>query len=50
MYGKGRVNYSTLGHVDQNWDDPRVQKMYSEAIQWAMGLVDADATPRPLPK
>jgi type 1 glutamine amidotransferase len=50
MYGKGRVYYSTLGHVDQNWDDPRVQKMYSEAIQWAMGLVDADVTPRPLPK
>jgi len=50
MYGKGRVYYSTLGHVDQNWDDPRVQKMYSEAIQWAMGMVDADVTPRPLPK
>jgi uncharacterized protein len=50
MYGKGRVYYSTLGHVDQNWDDPRIQKMYSEAIQWAMGLVDADVSPRPLPK
>jgi type 1 glutamine amidotransferase len=50
MYGKGRVYYSTLGHVDQNWDDPRIQKMYSEAIQWAMGLVDADVIPRPLPK
>jgi uncharacterized protein len=50
MYGKGRVYYSTLGHVDQNWDDPRVQKMYSEAIQWAMGMVEADVTPRPLPK
>jgi type 1 glutamine amidotransferase len=47
-YGKGRVYYSTLGHVEQNWDDPRLQKMYAEAIKWAMGLVDADATPRPL--
>ena len=47
-YGKGRVYYSTLGHVDQNWDDPRLQKMYLEAIKWAMGLVDADVTPRPL--
>jgi hypothetical protein len=35
--------------VDQNWDDPRLQKMYLEASKWAMGLVDADATPRPLP-
>lgn len=49
MYGKGRVYYSTLGHVDQNWDDPRVQKMYFEAIRWAMGLVDADVTPRAAP-
>ena len=47
-YGKGRVFYSTLGHVPENWDDPRLQKMYSEAIQWALGLTNADATPRPL--
>ncbi len=48
MYGKGRVYYSTLGHVEQNWDDPRIQRMYVEAIKWAMGLVDADVTPRPV--
>jgi len=46
MYGKGRVYYSTLGHVEQNWDDPRIQKMYVEAVKWAIGLVDADVTPR----
>jgi type 1 glutamine amidotransferase len=45
-YGKGHVYYSTLGHVEQNWDDPRMQKMYVEAIKWAMGLVEGDATPR----
>ncbi len=50
MYGKGRVYYSTLGHVEQNWDDPRIQKMYIEAIKWAMGLVDADVSPRSVPK
>jgi type 1 glutamine amidotransferase len=49
MYGKGRVFYSTLGHVEANWDRPEMQKMYTEAIKWAMGLVDADATPRRLP-
>jgi type 1 glutamine amidotransferase len=49
MYGKGRVFYSTLGHVEQNWDDPRIQRMYVEAIKWAMGLVNADVTPRPAP-
>lgn len=49
MYGKGRVYYSCLGHVKENWDNPQLQKMYTEAIKWAMGMVDADLTPRPLP-
>ena len=49
MYGKGRVFYSTLGHVDANWDQPEMQKMYTEAIKWALRLVDADVTPRPAP-
>ncbi len=49
MYGKGRVFYSTLGHVEQNWDDPRFQKMLVGAIKWATGLVDADVTARPIP-
>lgn len=47
MYGKGRVYYSTLGHVTENWDDPAFQKMYSGAIQWALGLVDGSTTPIP---
>jgi type 1 glutamine amidotransferase len=37
-YGKGRVFYSTFGHAAETWDDPRVQKMYLEAIKWSMGL------------
>jgi len=48
-YGKGRVFYSTLGHVTENWDDPNFQKMYMEAIKWALGLVSADTTSMPLP-
>ena len=47
-YGKGRVFYSSIGHVTENWDRPDVQAMYFEAIRWAMGLISADATPRPL--
>ena len=47
MYGKGRVYYSTLGHSRENWDDPRLQEMYIEAIQWAMGVANADVTSRP---
>ena len=48
-YGKGRVFYSTLGHPVENWDRPDMRKMYFEAIRWALRLVDADVTPRPLP-
>jgi type 1 glutamine amidotransferase len=48
-YGKGRVWYSTFGHLEQTMDDPRIQQMYIGAIKWALGLVDADITPRPLP-
>jgi type 1 glutamine amidotransferase len=49
MYGKGRVFYSTLGHVDTNWDKPEMQQMFVHAIKWATRLEDADVAPRPLP-
>ena len=42
MYGKGRVYYTTLGHVEENWDKPEFQQMITEAIAWAMGLENAD--------
>ena len=37
-YGKGRVFYSTFGHAAETWDNPAIQKMYFEAIKWAMKL------------
>jgi uncharacterized protein len=49
MYGKGRVYYTTLGHVEENWDKPEFQAMMTEAIKWAIGLQNADVTSRPLP-
>ena len=48
-YGKGRVYYSSLGHVTENWDNLQFQQMYSAAIQWALGLLPADVSPRPGP-
>src|SRR3984957_14329306 len=50
MYGKGRVYYTTLGHVEENWDKPEFQQMITEAITWAMGLENADVASRPLPQ
>ena len=48
-YGKGRVFYSTLGHTYETWDRSDIQRMWIEAIKWAMGMEPGDATPRPLP-
>ena len=45
-YGRGRVFYSTLGHAAESWDNPVLQRMYFQAMQWAIGLVEGDATPR----
>ena len=49
QYGKGRMFYSTFGHTETSWDRRDVQTMYLEAIKWAMGLTQADVTPRPAP-
>ena len=49
-YGKGRVYYTSLGHVEATWDKPEFQQMIVEAIKWAMGLENADVTSRPLPR
>jgi type 1 glutamine amidotransferase len=44
-YGKGRVFYSILGHDADDWDNPAIATMYYEAVRWALGLVDGDASP-----
>jgi uncharacterized protein len=50
MYGKGRVFYSTLGHTNEAWNDPDIQKMYFEAIKWVMGLTEGGTSPHPKPE
>jgi type 1 glutamine amidotransferase len=42
MHGKGRVFYSSFGHASESWDNPQVQKMYLEAVKWAMRLTGED--------
>lgn len=46
-YGKGRVLYNGLGHLNEVFDRPDVQKMMVEHMKWILGLVPGDATPRP---
>jgi len=48
-YGSGRVFYSSLGHPDSAWDDPRVTTMYLDAIKWAVGLIQYPVKPHPIP-
>jgi type 1 glutamine amidotransferase len=49
MYGKGRVFYCSFAHDAKTWDNPDVYHIYFEAIRWALGLTDGDATPRAFP-
>jgi type 1 glutamine amidotransferase len=44
-YGKGRVFVSSLGHVEEIWDDPVLSNFQLEGIKWALGLTDADVIP-----
>jgi hypothetical protein len=48
-YGKGRVIYNGLGHVEAVWDRPDIQKMVVEQMKWLLGMAPGDATPRPKP-
>jgi uncharacterized protein len=47
-YGKGRVLYNGLGHRPEVWDRPEIQQMWLEMVEWSMGLIPGDATPRPV--
>jgi type 1 glutamine amidotransferase len=49
-YGKGRVFYSNLGHREETYDRPDMQKMFLEGIKWAMGMTEGETAPIPLPK
>ena len=47
QHGKGRVFYTSLGHNPDLFWDPRMLAMFLAGIQYALGDLEADATPRP---
>jgi type 1 glutamine amidotransferase len=47
QHGKGRVFYTTLGHHPDLFWDARMLAMFLAGIQYALGDLQADATPRP---
>jgi hypothetical protein len=48
-YGKGRVLYNGLGHREEVWERPDIQKIWVDMVRWSMGDLPGDATPRPAP-
>jgi type 1 glutamine amidotransferase len=44
MYGKGRVFFTSLGHREEVWLDPRFQQIAYAGLAWSLKNVDADIT------
>jgi type 1 glutamine amidotransferase len=44
-YGEGRVFYCSLGHREEVYWNPTILKHYLAGIQYALGDLEADATP-----
>jgi type 1 glutamine amidotransferase len=47
QHGQGRVFYMSLGHNPDVFWDPRILEMFLAGVQYALGDLQADATPRP---
>ena len=44
-YGKGRVFYTSMGHREDVWENPKYQGLLIGALAWATGRVDANIEP-----
>jgi hypothetical protein len=47
-FGKGRVFYGALGHARDTWDIPDIQRIYFEALRWALRLERAQVASHPM--
>lgn len=45
MQGKGRVFYTSMGHREDVWTNPKFEQVLLGGIAWALGNVQADVTP-----
>ena len=45
MHGKGRVYYTSFGHREDIWTNPKVKSLVLGGFDWALGRADADLTP-----
>ena len=46
-YGKGRVYYNSMGHMNETFMTPRLTAHFLASIQYVLGDLPADATPNP---
>jgi hypothetical protein len=44
-FGKGRVFYTSMGHREDVWENPKYQGLLLGALSWATGRVDANIEP-----
>jgi hypothetical protein len=45
IHRKGRVFYTSFGHRDDIWTNPRIQDIMAGGLAWAMGNVKLDIKP-----
>ena len=45
MHGKGRVFYTSMGHREDVWENVKYQQLLVNALKWATGQVEGDASP-----
>jgi type 1 glutamine amidotransferase len=50
MYGKGRVFYTSLGHVAKDFDVPEAREIVKRGLLWAARVSGSDARPQTGPK
>jgi type 1 glutamine amidotransferase len=50
MYGKGRVFYTSLGHVAKDFDVPEAREIVQRGLLWAARVNGEDAHPQVRPK
>jgi len=46
-YGKGRVFYSSIGHMNETFETPELVGHFLAGVQYVLGDLDADSTPNP---
>ena len=44
-YGKGRIFYTSIGHLPALFESPEMAKFLLSAVQFVLGDLEADTTP-----